>query len=79
MAWSAITIGTIHGITGAIAGITSSSSDDYPQIASAKTFLLAEVAGICTSIYNGAKLQAEGNVETTRAFSFTLVPLNLSL
>lgn len=79
MAWSIITTGTLHGITSAIAGITCPVAD-VVQVCSAQTYLLAEVAGICTTLYNGAMLQADGGIgDTKRAFSATLVPLNLAL
>lgn len=77
MAWTLSSLGTLAGVTGAIAGITYPSTDSA-QVAAVKTLLVAEVAGISTALYNGAKLVASGDVQTSvRTFQFSLVPLDL--
>jgi hypothetical protein len=78
MAWTATGLGSLHGITGVIAGITGPATD-ASQIAAVKTLLLSEVSGICTTLYNGAKLDAAGDASSARVVQFTLVPLALSL
>jgi hypothetical protein len=77
MAWTASGLGTIAGITGVIAGITGPAAD-ADQITAVKTLLLSEVSGICTAVYNGAKLSASGDAQTTfRTIQISLVPLDL--
>jgi hypothetical protein len=79
MAWTAAGFGTLHGITGVIAGITGPTTD-ADQISAVKTLLVAEVAGICTSLYNGARLDANGDASNgPHTVQYSLVPLNLSL
>lgn len=79
MAWSLVTVGSLHGITTAIAGITCPIGD-IVQACAAQTFLLAEVAGICTTLYNGAQIAVDGDVGSpARRYQYTLVPLNLAL
>ena len=78
MAWTATGLGSLHGITGVIAGITGVTAD-AGQIASVKTLLLAEVAGICTTLFNGARLDASGDASQARTIQISLIPLNLSL
>ena len=79
MSWSGSGLGSLHGITGVIAGITG-PSEDASQISAVKTLLLSEVAGICTALYTGARLEASGSAAVgLRSVSITLVPLALSL
>jgi hypothetical protein len=79
MAWTASGLGSLHGITGVIAGMTGITAD-LAQISAVKTLLLAEVAGICTSLYNGARLDASGDATGgPRTIQVSLIPLNLSL
>jgi hypothetical protein len=79
MAWTATGLGTIAGITTVIDGITGPATD-AAQIASVKTLLLAEVSGISTAIYNGARLNASGDAQTgLRTISISLTPLHLDV
>lgn len=78
MAWTVTGLGSLHGITGVIAGITGPAGD-AAQITAVKTLLLSEVSGICTTLYNGAKLDAAGDATSSRSVQYNLIPLNLSL
>lgn len=76
MAWTVSGYGTLHGITGVIAGITGPVAD-AAQITAVKTLLLSEVAGI--TLYNGAKLNANGDTTGARTFQFNLVGVTIDL
>ncbi len=61
-----------------IAGITGPAAD-AAQIASVKTMLLDEIAGVCTTLYNGARLAASGDAQAGfRTVQVSLVPLALN-
>jgi len=79
MAWTATGLGTLEGICTAIDGITGPATDS-DQIASVQTLLQAELTGVCTTLYNGARLNASGDVQTgMRTISLSLTPLALDL
>jgi hypothetical protein len=79
MAWTVSALGSLHGITTAIAGITGPSTDAV-QIAAVKTLLVSEVSGISTGLYNGARLNAQGDAQVgLRNIQISLIPLALNL
>lgn len=67
------------GISTAIAGITGPATD-ATQIAAVKTLLHSEVSGISTGLYNGARLNAQGDAQVgMRNVQISLIPLALNL
>ena len=79
MAWTATGLGTLAGICTVIDDITGPSTDSA-QIAAVQTLLQAELTGVTTALYNGARLNASGDVQTgMRTISISLTPLALDL
>jgi hypothetical protein len=79
MSWSVDGLGTTTGLASVISGITGPAAD-ASQISYLKTFLLTEVAGICSTLYNGGRLIASGSAaDSARTIRISLTPMDIEL